>query len=469
MVMREDYGGLRDRLAEVAESFAERASGEKPALLVSHYDADGLTSASILAYLLSEREIPFHVKIAEQVDARLLDSVASLPYEEVIFTDLGSGEYSLIQRALAGSTRVIIIDHHQPDPGERREGVDEINPHSFGVDGSAEASSSTLAYLFAKYAGGEVPYCAPLAVVGALGDRQDAGPRFTLTGLNKEVLEEAKRRGLMREEVGLRLSALNSRPLVKALEYTFDPYIPGLSGREDMCVSFLKSIGVEPFEDGRPRYARDLSREETRKLATSLVKYMIEKGLPASEAERIFGVNYYLTSEELDSPLRDARGFAQVLNSCGRTGNYAIAIGLCLGYRGRLLKRALEIVREYKRTLAMALQESRKESRRRVVGRVVAVDLRDLIDGRVAGAVASMIAQTSSSPVVLVLGSGSGGLVKVSARAGERSGADLGVALRKVARRCGGVGGGHKKAGGALISPEKLEEFLKALAEEVAS
>ena len=355
MGIADKYADFLNFVNSQREEFSKQVLDERePVLLISHYDADGLTSASLSAILLRKNGVPFHLRIVEQIDEHTLSKMKDLSYKKIIFTDLGSGEYSLIKTQLKGK-KVFIIDHHQPEESPRKEDILEVNPYFHGINGSIESSSSTLTYLFLKTIDDEMIKHSPLAIVGALGDRQDVGPRFSLVGLNEIVAKEAEEYGLVRREIGLRLAGSKSRPILKALEYTFDPYIPGLSGKEDSCLMFLKEIGIEPSKNGELRYMKDLSKNEIKKLATALIKHMLDAGVPLKDAERIFGTNYYLQSEHEESFLHDAREYVQILNSCGRMGRYGVAIAICIGVREKVLGEALEIAREYRRTLALSL------------------------------------------------------------------------------------------------------------------
>jgi hypothetical protein len=67
---------------------------------------------------------------------------------DVVFTDMGSGQKSLLKK-LNGITP-IIIDHHQPEKLEADPGFPEINAHLCGIDGSTDISASSTAYLVAQ-------------------------------------------------------------------------------------------------------------------------------------------------------------------------------------------------------------------------------------------------------------------------------------------------------------------------------
>ena len=61
-----------------------------------------------------------------------------------------------------------------------------------------------------------------------------------------------------------------NRPVHKALEYSTNPFIPGISGEESASIQFLSSLGIELKKEGSWKTLADLTDEETKKLATAI-------------------------------------------------------------------------------------------------------------------------------------------------------------------------------------------------------
>lgn len=440
------------------------ASGKK-VLIISHYDADGLAAASILASTAKRLGCYFHIVIAEQLAPKFAEEAARLShgYDLTIMSDMGSDA--------PGSAKdfknLLVLDHHTP--GATPPGM-EVNPHKFGFDGARDISAAGLAYLLARRVLGDKAIgLAPLAIVGALGDRQDVGERFRLTGLNKSIVEEAAKHNIVAEAIGLRISGGLDRPLVKALALTSDPFIPGITGDEAAALNFLKRIGLEVVKDGKQRTLRDLGRDERRRLASELVKYLIGAGYSVGEAERLYGYRYIILAEPPDSLLRDAKDFAQVLNACGRMGYYGVGIAIGMGAREEVLRNALDIYGRYRVALSKALSLV-KDSAREEGERVVVVDLRgkDFIDARMSGAIASLLVPIIGKGKIVIVAVDSVDGVKISARRGEGLDLHVGVILREAANSVGGVGGGHDSAGGALVPSPALGEFVSLISRMAA-
>ncbi|MDI9644290.1 MAG: DHH family phosphoesterase [Candidatus Verstraetearchaeota archaeon] len=470
-----DYKGLEDRALELAGELSSIPSGER-VLVVSHLDADGISSGSIIAAALIRAGASPHVRIVKQLDEGALKEVSQVKAKYIVFTDMGSGQRDLLKGFGSEDTKLFIVDHHQlpsvelafPQKENSSAGrLFELNPHIFGFDGSSELSASGTAFLVAKKMSSENSSLAPLAVVGALGDMQDKGEQGSLIGLNASIAEEAQKRGQLTMKKGLKLYGFESRPLVKCLEYTLNPFLPGLSGDEGACFKFLKNIGIEPRKpDGSWRSISDLSPEELRTVTNGLIKYLISQGAQGRDAESVIGVVYTINSEGADSPLRDAREYASSINACGRLGRHGLGVALCLGDRAEALAELRELLSEYRRTISGYLRwlEGSKESIK-IMRSVQAILAGNNIDDRMIGTIVSIAFSmkpfTRSKPILGL--ATSEGAVKISARGTQelvRRGLNLGAAVRDASERVGGAGGGHNIAAGGQIPVGKEDEFL---------
>ncbi len=456
-------------ISKLAEEFFNTKIVE-PVLVVSHYDADGLTAAAIMARLLLLLDFSFHIKIFEQIDDEALNYLNSLSYSSHIFLDMGSGQVSLL-RKIGENKNIIIADHHYPEKKGKIKPFDNIldlNPHHWNIDGSYEISSAGIAYLIAKALIGETAtQMAPIAIVGALGDRQDVGAKYKLVSLNRLIVRDGVSVGLVREELSLRLFGLKTKPLIKCLEYTLDPYLPGLSGNEAGCLVFLKSIGINPEDNGKLRYFSSLSIEEIRKLATELVKYLIKSGVPLRDAERIFGMSYKLDHLTNLEPISDAREFSFILNACGRLEKHGLGIALCLQTGRKYLEKALKTVDAYRNILASCLNKIREKPDKyvKIVGLIEYIDLGGEISARITGAISSILSTTPSGAKIIAISADKPyGKSKFSLRLKDPGlDVNLGAIVRDIASKLGGIGGGHTKAAGATIPKEQKNKFIEML------
>ncbi|MHA1595945.1 MAG: DHH family phosphoesterase [Candidatus Baldrarchaeia archaeon] len=481
----EDLEERYRRFLEEAEEVAGRLEeiiGDGAIRIISHLDADGLTSAGVICSVLNRKDAIYHLSVLRQLTVDDISRLKSEDYDFYVFTDLGSGQLDLIIKALSEKKKIVVLDHHPPS-ASGGDNVIHLNPHLFGIDGAREASSSSVVFSVAYMLDESNIDLCPLAVVGAIGDRQDKGEDGALVGLNDVFVEEGVRRGYIEVRKDIKLFGRETRPIHVALEYTTDPFIPGLTGDRMACLNFVRRVVGINIKDsnGRWRTLSDLSEEEKRAFVSGLVNHMIMSGLSSAEAESIVGIVYTFPHEKRGSPLRDAREYASLLNACGRMGYPTIGVIVCMGDRGEFFKRAMDIMGKYRENLARYVNWLLRNKSTAVVEmeNIRYVHGGDFIDDRMIGTVISLALSTrivnGDKPVLgLAYLKDFPDKVKISARTTEKvvqEGVDLGAALRRAIEELGldGIAGGHDIAAGGQIPRGKEEEFLRTVDRIVGS
>ncbi|MCS7125390.1 MAG: DHH family phosphoesterase [Aigarchaeota archaeon] len=429
-----------------------------------HIDADGLSSGAITSVMLLRANTRFITRSVRNIE-EIIEAIPNLPPDSIIIlTDIGSGYLNILREKFREKS-LIILDHHQPD-GEVEEGWIHINPHLYNIDGAREISSSGVAYLVAKALSEENVTLSPIAVVGALGDLQDkSSEKRELDGLNKMIVEDAVKAGLIKVSDDLLFYGRSYRPLHLALASTTSPYIPTISGSEAHAVSFLNSLKIKLKEDDRWRVFAELDEEEKKTIYNGLMKYLSSINFPPSIVKELVGKVYELTKEEDWTPLKDAREFSSLLNACGKTGNEWIGIAVAMGSRGELLLQAQKILEEYRKKLSEIMEYLVKRDTWQELKYIIAIDVGTAIDDRMVSSASSILSSSELLPEdkPLIMLATRDDKVKVSARASRKlvaKGLNLGFVMKKAAERTGGVGGGHDVAAGAEIPLGKKTMFL---------
>jgi len=465
-----------DRLLEIADSAAGRINDwietNEPIFVTSHLDADGLSAAGIIASALTRRNTPFHLRIVRQLDKVYLSELAATRLERIIFCDLGSGQLPLIEETLTNA-EIVILDHHPPLNEKPPSNIRQVNPHEFGFDATYEISGAGVAYLVARHLGGSNEDLAGLAVIGALGDIQDRGPQHDFVGLNKEIIvEDAIASGVLNRSIDMRIFGRETRPIHVALQYSSDPYIPGISNDPDGALNFLADLEIELRDGEQWRTIASLSKEEKRKLNSALVTYMLKQNIPPREAQSLIGVVFTLVHEDKGSFLRDARMFSTLLNATGRFNQGGLGVAICMGDRKDLLRKAETILKDYREQLALGLQwlidDSDAVTKLKLIQTFHAKDrVPDTIVGSIAGMALNARILDWSKPIIAFVYSRDG-RVKVSGRTTRQiveAGADLGEAMKLATAEIGSgsEGGGHNIAAGATIPRGQEERFLQII------
>jgi len=469
MPENQETAGKFAALSELCRSPAEVIKRKKNLLVVSHVDADGLTAAAIVCTALERRGLEFQPKFFRQLDEKALSEVADFGADLVIFTDLGSG---MVAQICNSGLQAVIADHHKPALSEAQP-IAHINPHLVGADGATQLSGSGTSFLLARAMAstpGGNDDLAALALVGAVGDLQDMA-RGQLVGINRHILEIGRNAGAVSFSRDIKLFGRQTRPVFKMLEYSQDPYLPGLSGNEDACIAFLKEIGIRLGGEKWRRWI-DLTQEERASVVTAILRKGLRSGISNVKLERLIGEVYILLGEQEGTELRDASEYSTLLNATARYGHADVGLGVCMGDRAKAFSEAQRLLGQHRQNLVNGLKLVR-DGGITALKSIQYFDAGDAIMDTIVGIVAGMSFQMGDrSRPILAFARTAEGQLKVSARGTQdlvRSGLDLADALSRCAQAVGGVGGGHNIAAGATIPPHVKEEFLGLMDAAVGS
>jgi RecJ-like exonuclease len=300
--------------------------------------------------------------------------------------------------------------------------------------------------------------------VGAVGDLQHV-KHGQLVGTNRSILEEGVRKGVLRYEKDLLLFGKQTRPIFKLLQYSSDPYLPGITGSEDASIEFLKRIGIRQHGEKWRRWI-DLEPSEKQQIVSALIQLCLNSGALACNVQRLVGEVYTLLSEREGTEVRDASEYSTLLNATARYDHADIGLGVCMGDRGRSFEEACALLNDHRKNLVEGLTLVKEKGLVKMENLQYfdsGNKIRETIVGIVAGMCSSFV-NNKELPIIAFADADGG--VKVSSRGNYdliRKGLNLGAAIGEAAKAVGGTGGGHDIAAGAFIPGEAKEEFLRVL------
>ncbi len=414
----------------------------KEPLIVHHHDADGVASGAIVVSAFLKEGRKFRRECIKKLDDNAIERYKK--EKEIIFVDLGGGNERVNELQ-----DVLIIDHHQTSEIKKH----QINPLLYGIDGSDELSASGTAYFVFR---NDVD----LGIVGAVGDMQ-----WPLTGANRKMLEEGVKSEKVTVEEDLKFYGRYSRPLVQFLAYSDDPYVPGISYREDRAFQLFKDLKIPIEEDGKGRVYADLDDGEKKKLISTIANIMIERG-QISKVEELVGESYIFPLRPRNETY-EANEFSTVLNACGRWGHAEVGISVCLGEKNGYEK-ARGLLQIHRKMLRGGMEYT--AGNMQDFGNFFFLDGRGHINESIIGTVCGMATQQSWKKPIVGIAKGENATIKISTRGTRRlvnEGLNLGKMLRESVADIGGVGGGHRIAAGASIPKEKINEFLLMLSKKL--
>jgi len=402
-------------LSPSADKLADHLQSLDFVEVYAHHDADGIAAAAILCTALSRCHIPFHLRILPTITA---DQVP--PDRPVLLCDFGSSFHDLVDSAM-------VIDHHIP----LFTGEFHVNPRLHGIDGDRELSTSGAAYFVAEKMGDNRDL-AGLALLGVIGDRQE------YSGLNREILNEGIGHGIISTRRGC---TLPGRELFERLLLSTDPYLPSVTGSEEVCRALTASLGA------------DASVEEDPLFLSRLV-LSVGDDASADAILRIYGDVYDLEREVIP----DAPSLAALVDACGKSGYGGLAASLCLGDPSGISE-AWDHFRVFRKRVIQGVQSvaSIGHGWYRLDDSLVASDIADLLSHD----------RLLQDPVFVLVDDGE--ICRVSARSPPENGVNLGEIVKSAAAFVGGSGGGHNRRAGATIPQGSVDAFRQAVGEATFS
>ena len=381
----------------------------------SHYDADGVSSAAILAKTLLRAGKEFRVTLFTTLNDYNMDVIRNTKADCMIISDLGA---SYIDQLDEMDRDIVVLDHHTIISEAKR--VCYANPHLYGIDGMTSGCGATMCLLFSVTMDERNWDLVQIAFAGIAGDRQHING---LSGLNTYLLEEGTKRGYIERMQG---SLIPAGDLQTELFLVTDPYIRGVSGSVEGVAKLMSDAGIP-----NGKTFMDLTEEERRRLSSLIAIKLTEQGVQLSSMNEIARDRYYLTGMKMDAEYLSA-----ILNNCGRSG-----IG--------------------------GVVESMVELDRRGLTQMEHIQWFDSTDSGFTGMLCGIAMQSIGDHSKPTIGMNkSNDPVNLSSRGmwcQLDRGVDLAKAMREACASVGGQGGGHKIAAGGSVPLDKVDEFLQNL------
>jgi single-stranded-DNA-specific exonuclease len=426
---------LEEKIKNTAKKFLESIE-DKEIYIVSHFDTDGITSATIMIKTLKELDKRFSVKIIKNLEKEFIDKI---PKNKVIlFLDLASSHLNYIKKS--NFKKVFVIDHHEVSE-EVPKDIEIINPELYKKQ---KMNAACLTYLFCKEITSKNKEIAKLGILGMIGDSMEK----EIDKLNRGILED----GDIKRKRGL-LIYPSTRPLNRVLEYNSYPYIPGVTGNSDKVIELLRDAGLSPT-NGRYKTLIELDDNEMSSLITAI---MLRN--PKTKDKKLMGDIFLL---KFFNKLEDGRELSAKINACSRLGRSDLAIRFCLECQ-KTKKETESIHTKYKRYLIEALKFASETEKIQGNGFII-INAKNKIQDTIIGTIASILQNSSlyEEGTIIITLAYYENKIKVSARrVGE--GRNVKKILEKVTKAIGGEVGGHDVAAGCLINKDKENDFLNLL------
>jgi single-stranded-DNA-specific exonuclease len=433
----------------------------KKVTIISHIDADGITSEAIMRQAVARTGIEVRSVFVRQLEPITMKHV---PDDDSLklFIDLGAGQQNLLEERGLSDREVVIIDHHVTQDVETQ--YIQANGLPYGHE---KLSAAGVGYLVAREIDDVNIDLAKLAVIGNVGDmmaRENCG----LIGPARKIADDGAEFGnveIVKDD--LNCYGISTRPLHILLSFADDPHIPGISNQPGEAQNMLThEAGIQLHKpNGKWKVWEDLDEDERKSIMGRLALKLHSAGEPL---DRLRGEHYIFPDERKYTPLRNASEYATMLNACGRWVKPYTGSAVCCGDRGEQYREAEHMLRHHRKIIREMMEYILDKGVTEYSNlQYIHVGSRfpDTIVGIGAGMALSRLNRRLPIMVLCYL-SDDPELVKVSMRTNEtmvQAGVDLQAALLEASEKLGGAGGGHKIAAGAYIPRESEEGFAESV------
>ena len=139
--------------------------------------------------------------------------------------------------------------------------------------------------------------------------------------------------------------------IANVLENNITHYIKEITWNKESCMKVIEDSQIFTTSTTSDAKAfNEMNESEFIRLLKSIERFLQENSkLNDSKIvkELLFGYSYILSNEESEGFLKNTRSFAKVLDCCLNTQRTGLALSLCLGDRGKILKDAHDLVLKY--------------------------------------------------------------------------------------------------------------------------
>jgi len=508
--MTEDVPGFLDRAKHLAEIIRKAGS----VTVVSHIDADGISSAAIAKRALDRLEVPHRLQFVKSLGEEEKTAISKMPEDIIWICDLGGGSCERMREL-----HCVITDHHQiVNGGQSRLDLfgdmeHMLNPLLFGMNGATQLSGAGNTYFVARELDRQNTDLAYLAIVGAVGDMQDRSSRRLAGPLHSLVIEDAVAKGTLQVVTDdLPFFGWVTRSAAAMLAFSNDLKAIGYDDSiKDVSnlffqerISLKRSGASSQRREGETKATwrswSELDQSERNTMKAVLRERLAAKGLDYRALDGMLGDIYLFVENPPFSPTREAKEFATLLNASGRyiltqdgkgdDERGELIINVCLNPKV-FSESALANVDNHKVNIREGVKEVHRVEQMENIQYLLpdrknsyCLKVNDTILGIIAGMVLDQkkgdagLNVDPQKPLVALTEkeesaeSGKDPVVKVSTRMNRdltKKGINLGKAVNQAALRVHGDGGGHDVAAGANIPKKQIKKFLTALDEEVGA
>ncbi len=121
-----------------------------------------------------------------------------------------------------------------------------------------------------------------------------------IKGIDYEYINKLLEKKIIEQyDAALKIYEWHKKPLCDAISLTIEPFIPGISGRKDNCISALTGEGIKIIDNkGNHRKILDLSEDELKRMVNLIYNMISSKSKIKIEINEIVSKTYVILKED---------------------------------------------------------------------------------------------------------------------------------------------------------------------------
>jgi RecJ-like exonuclease len=340
---------LKNNLFIKSQKLLKEIEQQKDIFIISNSTVDGIISGTIILRSIYNNNGNAVLRCSYEKIENTLEEIFKEKHDFYIFTDFDSHIMENIDKTfIEGNYLFINIDEINRSNNNTYENI--INPWLYNLNGKEEISSAGLSYLFIKNFDRNSNNLLYLPTISAISKDQDVGENGSLISLNNEILQTSLRLNIIEQKKRLTVSDIETMEITSVLENNITHYIKEITWNKGASLKVIEDSQLSATFDGNVKPFNELDENEYIRLIKSIENFLQEHSKLNNNKivkDLLFGYDYILINEENEGFLKNTRSFAKVLDCCLNLQRTGLAISLCLGDRGKILKDVNGLVLKY--------------------------------------------------------------------------------------------------------------------------
>ncbi len=223
--------------------------------------------------------------------------------------------------------------------------------------------------------------------------------RGNVKGIDYDYISKLVEKKIVEQyDAALKIYEWHRKPLCDALSLTIEPFIPGISGRKDNCISALTGEGIKIVDNkGNYRKILDLSEDELKRMVNLIYNAISSKSKIKIEISEIVSKTYVVLKEDFIGAT-DMRFLYQIMLYTSETEGpeYIVASSLNKLYTAYINGLYEENVPKYAQEINRIIRSNPKETEKAVI-----VNVNNILPPSLVSSILRVYHNISGKPVIV--------------------------------------------------------------------